>query len=167
MLTRKRLSGDLDRAYKMGLLRRKRVKRIIVPAKREPVVRGFEYEYEISRQGQQYLEFLARPRAGESRAPLKSFPDILDSIKSNIIAHQSGALPAEMIDDAFGDKPFAYRGRHRRFPSDKYWELRGELEQCKRELARKDAEIAMLRRGIIPSYALVKSSWSFGVPQWL
>jgi hypothetical protein len=55
----KRISADLDRLYRMGLLKRKRVKRMFKSKKGKEFGRGYRYQYELSEQGSKYALYLA------------------------------------------------------------------------------------------------------------
>lgn len=93
---------------------------------------------------------MATPNRGKKREAPNTFLDLLKSVHSDMSAVRTGVFFNELRDGASEGKPFEDRGRHRRFPTDKYWELKSTLEQCHRELARKEAEIRVLKTGIHP-----------------
>jgi|GEM_PF-2036940 hypothetical protein len=143
----KRLSGDLDRLYRMGLISRKRIKRIIHSRNSRPVMRGFAYRYSISKQGWQYLEHLSRGGKTHSE-PIQDAADLL--------ARDAAIDTYRRLPEALADEPakilikkqFTDRGRHLRFPTGKYRDLFEELELCHVKLAAKDKEIERLRKAL-------------------
>jgi hypothetical protein len=57
MATKKRVSNQLGRLYRMGLVKRKRTKRKLSSKNGKIFNRGFCYSYSLSKQGQAYLEY--------------------------------------------------------------------------------------------------------------
>lgn len=139
----KSISADLDRLYRMGLLKRKRTKRMFKNKKGESFGRGYQYQYELSAQGSKYASYLAdfhgisrnkRKRQRNIRykkyasdesaiqalingkAPLPSAAVIADS--------QEGRIPKEGIYERF---PIQHdTGLYTRFLAEKL--QRGKLE---------------------------------------
>lgn len=67
----KRISADLDRLYRMNLLKRKRISRLFfVNRFGKPFGRGFMYAYKLSAQGWKYAKYLAE-NLGVSRQERK------------------------------------------------------------------------------------------------
>ncbi|HEV8387135.1 MAG TPA: hypothetical protein VGQ03_05895 [Nitrososphaera sp.] len=148
----KRISGDLDRLYRMGFVRRRRVRRKVISRTGIPVFRGFEYRYVINKQGWQYLQYLAKPKVVEKKSIVDQ---IQDGIQERLIEHAHNTMPAlhayfleEIVTETLADKPFEDRGRHKRFPTEKYRWLFNELVNCRREVTRKDREIERLKKSV-------------------
>jgi hypothetical protein len=57
MATKKRVSNQLGRLYRMGLLKRKRMKRPCFTKNGQICNRDFGYSYSLSKQGQAYLNY--------------------------------------------------------------------------------------------------------------
>lgn len=111
----KRVSGDLDRLYRMGFLSRRRVKRILNLRNSPPVNRGFSYLYKISKQGRQYLDYLSKPKT-------EDLPDPLDMLREAMAKDMHRRLPeqfAEMLEEYMLKSPPRDRGRYKRFPVKK------------------------------------------------
>ena len=107
----------------------------------------------INKQGRQYLQYLAEPKVAEKKSILDQ---IQDGIQERIIEHAHITMPAlhanvleETLTEAFKDKPFEDRGRHKRFPTEKYRWLFNELVKCRRELIRKEREIERLKKSVV------------------
>jgi hypothetical protein len=111
----KRISGDLDRLYRMGFLNRKRVKRVVYPKGSIPCVRGFSYDYRISKQGWQYLDYLAKPR--------KEQTSIIDNLLRKVITNDlNKRMPKPFVDlmeEGLFGSGHQDKGRHNRFPKRK------------------------------------------------
>ncbi len=108
----KRVSGDLDRLFRMGFLGRKRVKRIIYPKGSLPFVRGFAYDYYISKQGWQYLDYLANPRK-EQTDPID---DLLHRAVARDLHAKTPKLVVDFMEEMLFQARFQNKGRHNRFP---------------------------------------------------
>ena len=141
-ITMKRLSGDLDRLYKMGFLKRRRSTRHIRQKSSFPFSRGFQYLYQVSKQGWQYSAYLQKDK-GESQegsADERFRAEMTDRM------YQMFHRPlAEFVEGQVYPTSYNYRGRHNRFPREKYDELLLSLRQCKDELRRSQVEINRLR----------------------
>ena len=153
MFSTKRISGDLDRLYRMGLVRRKRVRRRVISRRGIPVFRGFEYRYVISKQGSQYVKYITKPKVAGKKSILDQ---IQDGIQERLIEHAHDTMPAlhanfleETLTEVFAGKPFEDRGRHKRFPTEKYRWLFNKLVKCRRDLARKEREIERLKKSVV------------------
>jgi hypothetical protein len=91
----KKISGDLDRLFRMGLLKRKRQIRYFQRKDGKSFGRGYKYLYKITRQGWRYATYLLenidlppedRPRKGKKRW------DLLDEA---MVASLKSKLPEE------------------------------------------------------------------------
>lgn len=58
----KRISNDLNRLYRMQLLKRKRIKRTVTTRTGKSCKRGFRYVYSMTKQGISYSHYLETPR---------------------------------------------------------------------------------------------------------
>lgn len=141
-ITMKRLSGDLDRLYRMGFLNRRKTIREIRQKSPMPSNRGFQYLYKVSKQGWQYSAYLqkdnAESQAVSSEARMRA--DMIDRIHQ-----QYPPALAEFVESRVFPASYDYRGRHNRFPRKKYDEILRSLERCRDELRRKEAEIEWMK----------------------
>jgi len=137
----KRISGDLDRLYKMGFLSRERRPRL-VSDKASTCFRGFKYDYEISKQGWQYLEYLEKVRED----PVSDAAD--RAFRAYNTDQMYKMLPeslAEELERIVYTQHYTDRGRHNRFPRLQRDKLLLSLEICQGKVLRKQAEIDRLR----------------------
>jgi hypothetical protein len=93
----KKISGDLDRLFRMGLLKRKRVKRLFRTKAGKPFGRGYMYMYKITRQGMRYGVYLAA-NYGVSREERKKKrcegPWMDDEAKVEVMARSNAPVEA-------------------------------------------------------------------------
>jgi len=111
-LKKKLVSNDLRRLYRMGFLKRKRVKRSCI-GRRGFISRGFQYMYSFSRHGLSYVEWLEKGKVVEDFAVADLRSDAMlrlpDDAKNRVSA-------AQMIE---GMKPYRGPGSmYKSFPSD-------------------------------------------------
>lgn len=142
MYSIKRISGDLDRLYRMGFLKRKRTKRIIFVKNRPPITRGFCYLYSISAQGSKYLEFLSKPKT-------QPHLDQSEPLQAEIAHGMHQRLPesvADFLEPVLYESRSETRGSDNRFLGASRRELLEDLAACRRKLARKEKEIEALKK---------------------
>lgn len=138
----KRVSGDLDRLYRMGFLNRKRARRVLFSEKPLGRLRGFMYVYRVSAQGWQYIDYMRKPERGKR-------PTVEDVTLGLIADDMHRMLPhpiAEFLEEGLISKNYQDSGRHNRFPNKKYNELSVALQLCRNELRRKEEEIEKLMK---------------------
>jgi hypothetical protein len=146
MFSVKRISGDLDRLYKMGFLTRRRIKRMVYPKCSPQVYRGFTYVYKISKQGWQYLDYLhdlGNPKEKEKPADGREL--FLNPLADDVHSRWPD-VAADKIEEGLFLHHFEDRGRHKRFPSGKYRKLANALEDCSRRLDRERREVERLKK---------------------
>lgn len=142
MFSTKRISGDLDRLYRMGFLKRKRIKRIVNRINSPSIARGFTYVYTISKQGWQYLQYMSNPKLNEQVDPSEwLLRDIADHMHKTYPEWIANFMEKDLFKSHHEDS-----GRYNRFPSKTNTELSEALAQCRRSLARKEREIESLRK---------------------
>jgi len=144
----KRISGDLDRLYRMGLLKRKRIPRIVYPKDSPPSRKGFMYGYEITRQGWQYLEYLQKPKSTD---PATYVEQQVQKMMSDHIHFVFPGTLADIAEEDLLESKHEDRGRYNRFPSKRYRDLAAALMKCQDRLRRTEQENKMLRN-MLPSH---------------
>ena len=136
----KRISGDLDRLYRMGFLNRKRRLRL-VSQRASTCFRGFKYDYRISKQGWQYLKYLEKGRVDPRSA------EVDERIRIHNTDQMHERLPeplAEDVERIIYTQHYTDRGRHNRFPRLQRDELLLSLELCRNRVRRKQKQIEKL-----------------------
>jgi hypothetical protein len=104
----------------------------------------------ISKQGSQYVKYITKPNVAGKKNILDQ---IQDGVQERMIEHAHNTMPAlhanlleDTLTEVFEGKPFEDRGRHKRFPTEKYRWLFNELVRCRRKLTRKEREIERLKK---------------------
>jgi len=100
-LKKKLVSNDLRRLYRMGFLKRKRVKRSCI-GRRGFINRGFQYRYSFSRHGSSYVEWLEKGKVVEDFAVAGLRSDVMSRLPDDM---KRGVLTDQMAEEV---KP--YRG---------------------------------------------------------
>jgi len=100
-LKKKLTSNDLRRLYRMGFLKRKRVKRSCI-GRRGFINRGFQYVYSFSKHGLSYVEWLGKGKVVEDFAVAGLRSDGILSLPDDM---KRGVLTVQMAEEV---KP--YRG---------------------------------------------------------
>jgi hypothetical protein len=125
-VTRKKISNDLARLYRMQLLSRKRVKRDVITRNMMICYRGYKYHYRVSKQGLSYYSYLQKPEFDRRLAQEVRRKQITLSEPANyaimqetgkLIGRQNGIALiriAEYWAASFGENQF--HGRYNRFP---------------------------------------------------
>ena len=122
----KSISGDLDRLYRMRLLKREIRKRQSKTKKGKSVIRGREYVYEISKQGWKYVGFLAENGPPSVRRAKANTSDTINTaiemaVKENFLPHKALDAYGIISKYLFSNKKGSVRWR---FPIRNYdWEL--------------------------------------------
>lgn len=116
----KRISGELDKLFRMRLLKRKRVKRLFMCSKGTMFGRGYKYLYKITQNGMKYALYLVGKRGlsrGERRAERfeSLFPEDEIAVKMMARSKVSDAAAFAIAEQRMAKLP-AEAGIHRRFP---------------------------------------------------
>jgi hypothetical protein len=118
----KRISNDLDRLYRMGLVNARRINRQIVTKKNKSCNKGYQYVYRVSKQGAQYWDYLVKPEEArvkkeqDKSARLLGIP--LQRIRGHTLLSQKPNGVSDLgIQEIALDFEYKRGGRHRnRFP---------------------------------------------------
>jgi hypothetical protein len=102
----KRTYRHVDRLYRMGFLRKKRVKRRVMLSTGQTRYRGFEHFYSLSNRGKKYLNYLDNPDA--EKKSLLSFRDVADAMQiqylENLLPERMKGQAARIYRDIFPPK---------------------------------------------------------------
>jgi hypothetical protein len=157
----KRISADLDRFYRMGLLNRRKARRFI-GRKRDgkELVRGWEYAYWLSRQGVKYTAYLTANIAetkDQRHSNKYKKPWQIDDATISKYALQMSLSPeeaaSELIEDNKQKFQFQEYGVYKRFPRrydkelfQKYAASRILLRRTTWELIKKEKQLKSTER---------------------
>lgn len=144
-LSTKRISDDLDRLYRMKFLKRKRKKRRVTTKNGNICNRGYYYQYRVSKQGWQYVQYLDNPAkaitSNESKIRFEDLVAIMALQKRLPGQYKPNAY--DLYFNSFGGNGDA--GRYKRFPKREPKNLLLLFKRMVQELGRKDKEIEELR----------------------
>jgi len=77
---KKIVSNDLGRLYRMGFLKRRRMKRLCASLRGHPCNRGFQYKYSLSKRGLGYIGWLGEGKPAQDLAYAKLRSEALSSL---------------------------------------------------------------------------------------
>ena len=112
VLKKKLVSNDLRRLYRMGFLKRKRVKRSCI-GRRGFINRGFQYTYSFSRHGLSYVDWLEKGKLVEDIA--------VAGLRSDVISRHPDDMKRGVLTVKIAEEVKPYRGPgsgHKPYPSD-------------------------------------------------
>jgi len=108
MLSTKTASNELARLYRMGFLRRRKVKRVCTTRSGARCYRGYEYRYAISIQGLRYLHWMGTRKDDSTAKSERIANEIVDALrKHSSPARQLAA--SQILDEVFSSS-------NKRFP---------------------------------------------------
>lgn len=115
----RRISGYLDKLFRMGLLKRRRVKRGFRTKAGKLFGRGYIYEYKLSPQGLRYAEYLEGnigvPREERKKKRYKGYW-MEDEATLKALARSDAPFPAVAVIAEDRKRQISAEGIYRRFP---------------------------------------------------
>lgn len=128
----KRTYRHIDRLYRMGFLKKKRVKRKVMLNTGQSRYRGYEHLYSLSNGGKKYLAYLKHGDVNKRPATL------FDHFELRQIEEFQRSLPDDKKDHARERYRLLFPSRRspsieQRFPSNKSTDLVWALKQLRRE----------------------------------
>ncbi|MEM2944609.1 MAG: hypothetical protein QW087_07715 [Methanomassiliicoccales archaeon] len=88
----KEISNSLGRLYRLGYLKRQKIKRECFVRKKGLCKRGYCYEYQLSKKGKEYLRWLAIDKPSKDMI----FIELINALRSRLPDHQAKILEASV-----------------------------------------------------------------------